>query len=52
LILLDAVGLVEEDYRRYAAEMQFGEWDGTGGGVIEFVKALGEGAWERCPRLR
>ncbi|EIW67142.1 hypothetical protein TREMEDRAFT_34063, partial [Tremella mesenterica DSM 1558] len=42
LILLDAVGLVEEDYRRYAAEMQFGEWDGVGGGVIEFVKALGE----------
>jgi len=42
LILLDAVGLVEEDYRRYAAEMQFGEWDGIEGGVIEFVKALGE----------
>lgn len=42
LILLDAVGLVEEDYRRYAAEMQFGEWDGVEGGVIEFVKALGE----------
>lgn len=43
MILLDAVGLVEEDYRRYAAEMQFGEWDGVEGGVIEFVKALGEG---------
>ncbi|ORX39017.1 Metallo-dependent phosphatase-like protein [Kockovaella imperatae] len=42
LILLDAVGLVEEDYRRYAAEMQFGEWDGVEGGVIEFVKTLGE----------
>ena len=42
LILLDAVGLVEEDYRRYAAEMQFGEWDGIEGGVIEFVKGLGE----------
>ena len=33
---------MEEDYRRYAAEMQFGEWDGIEGGVIEFVKALGE----------
>jgi hypothetical protein len=43
LILLDAVGLVEEDYRRYAAEMQFGEWDGVEGGVIEFVKSLGDG---------
>lgn len=50
LILLDAVGLVEEDYRRYAAEMQFGEWDGIGGGVIEFVKALGDGASELCLR--
>ncbi|KIY56716.1 hypothetical protein I307_03820 [Cryptococcus deuterogattii 99/473] len=39
-VLLDAVGLVEEDYRRYAAEMQFGEWDGVKGGVIEFVKDL------------
>ena len=43
LVLLDAVGLVEEDYRRYAAEMQFGEWDGVKGGVIEFVKAFKEG---------
>ena len=43
LILLDAVGLVEEDYRRYAAEMQFGEWDGVAGGVIEFIKTLGDG---------
>ncbi|WWC91304.1 uncharacterized protein L201_006247 [Kwoniella dendrophila CBS 6074] len=42
LIMLDAVGLVEEDYRRYASEMQFGEWDGVEGGVIEFVKDLGE----------
>jgi hypothetical protein len=43
LVLLDAVGLVEEDYRRYAAEMQFGEWDGIEGGVIEFVKSAAEG---------
>ena len=47
LILLDSVGLVEEDYRRYAAEMQFGEWDGVEGGVIEFIKDLSEGAASR-----
>lgn len=42
IILLDAVSLVEEDYRRYAAEVQLGEWEGVRGGVIEFIKALGE----------
>ncbi|KAK4686702.1 ethanolamine phosphate phosphodiesterase, partial [Tremellales sp. Uapishka_1] len=51
LILLDAVGLVEEDYRRYAAEMQFGEWDGVEGGVIEFIKGLGDEA-STCGPLR
>jgi hypothetical protein len=42
-VLLDSVSLVEEDYRRYASEMQFGEWDGVEGGVIEFVKSIGDG---------
>lgn len=42
-IMLDAPSLVEEDYRRYAAEVQLGEWEGVPGGVIEFVKSLGEG---------
>ncbi|WVQ75389.1 hypothetical protein IAR50_005009 [Cryptococcus sp. DSM 104548] len=42
LVMLDSVGLVEEDYRHYAAEMQFGEWDSIEGGVIEFVKDLRE----------
>lgn len=46
-ILLDSVSLVEEDYRRYAAEVQLGEWDGVRGGVIEFIKALGEGEFAR-----
>jgi len=41
--MLDAPSLVEEDYRRYAAEVQLGEWEGVPGGVIEFVKSLGEG---------
>lgn len=40
-VMLDAVSLVEEDYRRYAAEVQLGEWEGVRGGVIEFVKHLG-----------
>lgn len=52
LVLLDAVGLVEEDYRRYAAEMQFGEWDGVEGGVIEFVKTVGEGESTRLVTTR
>lgn len=43
IVLLDAVGLVEEDYRRYASEVQFGEWDGVDGGVIEFIKKLSDG---------
>ena len=42
LILLDSVGLVEEDYRRYADEMQYGDWEAVPGGVIEFVKDLGD----------
>ncbi|TXT08735.1 hypothetical protein VHUM_02863 [Vanrija humicola] len=41
LILLDSVGLIEEDRRRYAAEVQYGEWSGIAGGVIEFVQGLG-----------
>jgi hypothetical protein len=41
-ILLDAVSLIEEDYRRYAAEVQLGEWQGVPGGVIEFIKNLSD----------
>jgi hypothetical protein len=40
--LLDAVSLIEEDYRRYAAEVQLGEWQGVPGGVIEFIKNLSQ----------
>lgn len=43
IILLDSIGLVEEDYRRYYAEMQFGEWEGSEDGVIGFVQDLGRG---------
>jgi hypothetical protein len=41
--MLDAVSLIEEDYRRYAAEVQLGEWEGVPGGVIEFIKRLAQG---------
>ncbi|KAI5450911.1 hypothetical protein NCC49_002651 [Naganishia albida] len=41
-IMLDAVSLIEEDYRRYAAEVQLGEWEGVPGGVIEFIKNLSD----------
>lgn len=40
--MLDAVSLIEEDYRRYAAEVQLGEWEGVPGGVIEFIKNLSD----------
>ncbi|KAJ9111075.1 hypothetical protein QFC19_001273 [Naganishia cerealis] len=40
--MLDSVSLIEEDYRRYAAEVQLGEWEGVPGGVIEFIKKLGQ----------
>jgi hypothetical protein len=44
-IMLDAVSLIEEDYRRYAAEVQLGEWEGVPGGVIEFIKDLAQGKY-------
>jgi hypothetical protein len=54
-IMLDAVSLIEEDYRRYAAEVQLGEWEGVPGGVIEFIKNLSESEYPRrvfsCQRL-
>jgi hypothetical protein len=49
--MLDAPSLVEEDYRRYAAEVQLGEWEGVPGGVIEFVKSLGEGKSNRSKHV-
>ncbi|KZV98537.1 hypothetical protein EXIGLDRAFT_727622 [Exidia glandulosa HHB12029] len=38
LVLLDAPGLVEEDYRRFGAEVEFEDWQGIKGGAIDFVK--------------
>ena len=42
-VLLDSPGLVEEDYRRFAAEMEFDEWLPVSGGSIAFVKKVAEG---------
>ncbi|KAH7102678.1 hypothetical protein BKA62DRAFT_699433 [Auriculariales sp. MPI-PUGE-AT-0066] len=40
LVLLDSPGLVEEDYRRFGAEVPFDEWKGSHGGAIDFLKSL------------
>lgn len=44
LVLLDAPGLVEEDYRRHAAGKTFAGWEGARGGAVEFVKGLAAAA--------
>lgn len=38
VVLLDAPGLVDEDYHRFGAEVEFDDWPPTKGGAIEFVK--------------
>ncbi|EJU04167.1 Metallo-dependent phosphatase [Dacryopinax primogenitus] len=40
LVLIDAPGLVEEDYRRYSAQTDFASWLPTAGGSIEFVQSI------------
>jgi hypothetical protein len=40
--MLDAPGMIEEDYQRYAAQVRFGEWADTEAGSIKFVHELGE----------
>lgn len=39
-VLLDSIGLVEEDYRRYGAEVNFEEYNGDDSSVIEFIKRI------------
>jgi hypothetical protein len=41
-VMLDAPGMIEEDYQRYAAQVRFGEWADTEAGSIKFVHELGE----------
>ena len=42
--MLDAPGLVDEDYRRAAAGMSFENWAPRSGGAIEFVNRFSSGA--------
>lgn len=38
LILFDAPELVDEDYRRHAAQLDFWQWGGSEGGAVQFLK--------------
>lgn len=51
LILLDAPGIVDEDYIRAGQGTSFEEWVPLRDGAIEFVKGLAEGPYIRfmCP---
>lgn len=39
-VAIDAPGLVDEDYRRHAAEVDFESWQGAKAGPIAFVKGI------------
>ncbi|KAH9941010.1 hypothetical protein B0H21DRAFT_794210 [Amylocystis lapponica] len=41
-ILLDASGLVEEDYQRAAHNLEYHSWKPIEGGPVEFIKSMGE----------
>ncbi|KAI0915727.1 hypothetical protein AcV5_003567 [Taiwanofungus camphoratus] len=41
-VLLDATSLVEEDYQRAWNGMDYDQWPSSEGGVLQFVRALGE----------
>jgi len=43
-ILLDAPGLVEEDYHRHALGQGFDRWTPISGGPVEFVKSIAAGS--------
>ena len=42
-ILLDAPGLVEEDYQRHASSQSYDRWTPLPGGPVEFVKSIPAG---------
>ncbi|EIN11502.1 hypothetical protein PUNSTDRAFT_83122 [Punctularia strigosozonata HHB-11173 SS5] len=42
LVLLDAPGLVEEDYRRVAAKKGFDEWVSFPGGALDLIQTVAE----------
>jgi ethanolamine phosphate phosphodiesterase len=37
LVLFDAPELVDEDYRRHAAQLDFWAWQGSEGGALQFL---------------
>ncbi|KAF8590903.1 Metallo-dependent phosphatase [Ramaria rubella] len=41
-VLIDAPGLVDEDYHRHAAQVNFHEWRGSEGGTVNFLKNFTE----------
>lgn len=43
IILLDSPSLVEEDYTRNAADVDYDQWPGLAGGTIQFVKEVTKG---------
>ena len=43
LVLIDAPGLVEEDYQRHALSQGYGEWKPLSGGPVQFVKSIAAG---------
>ena len=43
VILLDSPSLVEEDYTRNAADVDYDQWPGLTGGTIQFVKGVAKG---------
>lgn len=42
-VLLDAPGLVEEDYQRHALGHPYDKWKPIHGGPVHFVKSIAEG---------
>lgn len=44
LVMLDAPGLVEEDYRRANAKTRFEDWVPKSGSAIDFVQKYASGA--------
>jgi hypothetical protein len=42
-VLLDAPGLVEEDYQRHALGQRYDQWTPLSGGPVEFVKSIAAG---------
>ena len=49
LVLLDAPGIVDEDYMRAGHGTSFEEWIPLRDGAIEFVKGLAAGTWASSP---